>query len=230
MIMAGGGVAALFYWKSTPTLRKAMIVALLACTPVLYGLSAAIAASRNEGNFSWESGEKAGYVGNEMFRELLFITSIVPEKVDYQYGYVYYVQLVNPIPRFLWEDKPKLDTGLLMADVYGSVDSRGEATMTISPGLIGEMYLNFGVFGILVLSLFGGWLVKGWDAIAKVSSYSLPALMFYSAGLGVLFVMGRSFTMGMFYGLLSLGALAWLIRYFNSHAVTEGDSVRPTHT
>jgi hypothetical protein len=40
-------------------------------------------------------------------------------------------------------------------------------------------------------------------------------MMFYSGGLLVLFIMGRSFTLSMFYGLLSFALLAWLIRYFN---------------
>src|SRR5207253_1716121 len=80
-------VAAVFYWKATPVWRKRMIYAVLMCTPLLYGLMAAIVMSRDSGTFSWESGGKADYVGNEMFRELLFITSKVPADVDYQYGF-----------------------------------------------------------------------------------------------------------------------------------------------
>jgi hypothetical protein len=50
-------------------------------------------------------------------------------------------------------------------------------------------------------------------------------MMFYSGGLGVLFIMGRSFTVPMLYGLLSLAALAWLIRLFNPHAVAEAQNL-----
>jgi oligosaccharide repeat unit polymerase len=221
MITAVGAVAAAIYWKATPRWRRVMILSAIVCAPLLYGLMAALVISRGTGTFDWEAQSQAEYVGNEMFRELLFIITNVPSRVDYQWGYVYYVQLVNPIPRFLWPGKPTLDTGLLMASMYGSVDSTGEAFLTVSPGLIGEMYLNFGALGIPLLSFFGGWLVRSWDRMGQKGVDSLPVLMYYSGGLGVLFIMGRSFTMGMFYGLLSLAILAWLLAALNpSSSVT----------
>jgi hypothetical protein len=214
ILAAGSSIGAVLFWKAGPALRKKMIYAALVCAPLFYTAMAAIVESRGSGTFSWEKHEKVDYVGNEMFRELLFITSKVPAEASYQWGYVYYVQLVNPIPRFLWPDKPTLDSGLLLAGLYGAVDATGEAYLTISPGLIGEMYLNFGVIGVFGLSVFGGWLVKGWDLIAQKHAHSLTTLMFYSGGLGVLFIMGRSFTLNMFYGLLSLALLAWVMSSF----------------
>ena len=106
-----------------------------------------------------------------------------------------------------------------MAQMCGEVDANGEAYLTRSPGIIGEMYLNFGFVGIIALSFFGGWLVKGWDLIRERYSNSLVCLMYYSAGLAVLFIMGRSFTMGMFYGLLSFAVLAWAMKQFAPLAV-----------
>ncbi len=205
-------VLAILYLKASPRTQRKMLVVALLCLPMMYQLMAAIVASRGEGEFSWESRQKVDYVGNEMFRELLFIRQYVPTQVDYQFGYVYYVQLVNPIPRFLWPEKPTLDTGLLMADAYGAVDDKtGEAQMTISPGLIGEMYLNFGWLGIMGISAFGGWLVRGWDRLAENNADSISTKVYYTCGLAVLFIMGRSFTMGMFYGLLSFALLAWIL-------------------
>jgi oligosaccharide repeat unit polymerase len=225
LITSVGALLAVLYWKAKPAARKKMILAVLVCAPLIYSVMAALVISRTAGAFSWEDRERARYVGNEMFRELVFITSKLSSgDVDFQYGYLYYVQLVNPIPRFLWPSKPTLDAGILMANVYGEVNAQGEANLTISPGLIGEMYLNFGFIGVLGLSAFGGWLVKGWDQIPRFFAHSLPAMVYYSAGLAVLFIMGRSFTMGMFYGLLSLGFLAWWIRYCNPNAVTHAQS------
>lgn len=217
IISVGCSLLAVLYWKATPVWRKRFLIAVLVSAPLIYGLMAAIVASRGTAVLSWEAGSKTDYVGNEMFRELLFIISKVPSEFSpFQYGYTYYVQLVNPIPRFLWPDKPTLDTGLLLATLQGQVDSRNEAYLTISPGLIGEMYLNFGVLGIIALSFFGGWLVKGWDRVSLDHGQSLATMMFYSGGLGVLFILGRSFTMNMFYGLLSLVLLAFVIRYFSA--------------
>jgi oligosaccharide repeat unit polymerase len=226
MITTFGTFFAVLYWKATPSLRRKLIIIAAISTPMLYGLMAALVISRGSGAFDWEDRTKATYVGNEMFREMLFIAAKFPNEVPYQYGFVYYVQLVNPIPRFLWPGKPTLDSGLFMADLYGAVGPGGEAFLTISPGLIGEMYMNFGVLGIIGLSFFGGWLVKGWDLIQIQHAHSLPAIVYYSGGLGILFIMGRSFTMNMFYGLLSLALLAWLIRFFNPHDVNAAKSTK----
>ena len=46
----------------------------------------------------------------------------------------YLVQLCAPIPRFLWPGKPSLETGIMIAELRGEVDSRtGQATYTRSP-------------------------------------------------------------------------------------------------
>lgn len=195
-------ILAVVYWKSAPRVQRNLVIIGVACLPLVYLGSKAMVASRDSGTFRWESADEVEYVGNEMFRELLFIVRNVPGRIEPQYGYTYYVQLVNPIPRFLWQGKPKGDAGILMARMYGAVDHQGEVILTVSPGLIGEMYMNFGLAGILVLSAFGGWLVRGWDRIPEVYSGSLSVMIFYSVGLAVLIVLGRSFTMHMFYQLL----------------------------
>jgi hypothetical protein len=71
-------------------------------------------------------------------------------------------------------------------------------------------------------------LVKGWDEIPRLLGHSLPTMMFYSGGLGCLFIMGRSFTLPMFYSLLSLAVLAWIMRYLNPQGVAEaGTAAQP---
>lgn len=214
---------AILYLRAGPRAQRNMLLVTLLSVPLVYQLMAAIVVSRGEGEFSWGAGDKAEYVGNEMFRELLFIRQKVPAEIDYQYGYVYYVQLVNPVPRFVWPEKPTLDTGLLMADLYGAVDENtGEAYLTVSPGLIGEMYLNFGWFGVIGLSAFGGWLVRGWDRVAEENADSLVTMVYFVGGLAVLFIMGRSFTMNMFYGLMSFALLAWVVKRTARAPAAEG--------
>lgn len=208
-------VLAILYYRSRPRVQRGMILAVLAMSPLIYLFMAAIIGSRESGGLSWEAARKVDYVGSEMFQELAFIIQIVPDTVDYQWGYSYYVQLVNPIPRFLWPGKPTLDTGILMAQIKGAVDpTSGEVYLTNSPGLIGEMYLNFGLLGILVLSAFGGWLARGWDRIPQYHAGSLPTMVFYAAGLGAFFILGRSFTLNMFYGIGFLFAGITIITIF----------------
>jgi hypothetical protein len=227
MLLSVAVPISVLYWKATPALRKAIIYATVFCAPLIYGLMNAIGQSRSSGTFSWEARNetRGGWVGNEELRQLLLIISKVPAKVDYQYGYDYYVQLMLPIPRFLWPGKPTGGSGYVMAKMTGAVDARGEATETVDAGLIGEMYLEFGVIGIIGLSVLGGWLVKGWDQIPRSFAHSLPAMMYFSGGLGTLFILGRNANMTMFLGLLILSVLAWLIRYFNPQAVADANAV-----
>jgi hypothetical protein len=119
----------------------------------------------------------------------------------------YFTQLVNPIPRAIWPNKPVADAGLIMARAYGAVDKNGEPTMTTSPGFLGEAYLNFGFVGLLIIPAAAGVIVGAWDRLLPVASASMPAFMVYAAGLATIFTSGRSFNMSTFYGLLSLFVL-----------------------
>jgi oligosaccharide repeat unit polymerase len=204
MITAVLPVLAVVYFRSPARWQKAFVWAGICSIPVLYTFMAAMVISRGSGEFRWSDAEKAEYVGSEMLQELAYIVTNVPESVPYQAGYSYFVQVVNPIPRFLWPGKPTLDSGILMAQVKGMVNKDGEVFLTNSPGLIGEMYLNFGIAGVFALSLLGGWLTRAWDLMGERYAASISTMIFYSMGLGVLFILGRSFTMNMFYSMLFL--------------------------
>ncbi|MBI4470311.1 MAG: oligosaccharide repeat unit polymerase [Acidobacteria bacterium] len=210
LIMAVLPAVAVIFFASNRRIQQAMVVAGLIAIPTVYTFMAAMLASRSSGQLSWEAAAQVEYMGSELLQELAYIVKNVPQNAEYQWGYNYYVQLVNPIPRYLWAGKPTLDTGILMAQLKGAVSSTGEPYLTISPGLIGEMYLNFGLYGIIGLSAFGGWLVRGWDRIIERHRDSLSTMVFYSMGLAVLFILGRSFTMNMFYGMMALYAGVWV--------------------
>ncbi len=200
-------IAAAIYWRMSPALKKnAITFGLPALVVVAMFWSAANVLGRNEGKLDWERAASADYVGFEMFRELLFVTDIVPEKANYQLGYTYYVQAINPIPRAIWKNKPTGDAGLQLAKVKGMV-AGGDAYLTVSPGLIGEMYWNFGMPGIALISLFVGYLAKSWDRARPLTTQSVLAFTVFAAGLAIIFLSGRSFNMATLYGMLSLYAL-----------------------
>ncbi len=200
-------IAAAVYWRfPTGLKRKALVFGL----PAIAGLgllwSAASVLGRNAGTVDWDRAVDADYVGFEMFRELLYITEVVPERSDYKYGHTYYVQAVNPIPRALWPGKPTGDAGLELAGLRGAV-TNGEANLTISPGLLGEMYWNLGLPGILLISGFLGYLAKSWDRVRPLASQSVLAFTVFAAGLAIIFLSGRSINMATLYGMLSLFGL-----------------------
>lgn len=200
-------IAAAIYWQMPVERKRNAIrfgIPLLVAVAMYW--SAATVVTRNSGDFDLEKAAEAEYVGFEMFRELLYLTRLVPEESAYKYGHTYFVQAVNPIPRFLWPGKPDGDAGLELARLQGSV-ANGEAYMTTSPGLIGEMYWNFGIFGVIILSAFLGYLAKSWDRIQPLAERSILAFTVFSAGLAIIFLSGRSFNMATLYGMLALFAV-----------------------
>ena len=203
-------LAAAIYWRMGPALkRKALTFALPALLMFAFFWSAASVLGRNEGRLDWEGVTEADYVGFEMFRELLFLQKLVPENADFQWGYTYFVQFVNPIPRFLWPNKPSGDAGLQLAELQGA-GAGAQAYLTVSPGLIGEMHWNFGLPGILLISAFLGYLAKSWDRGRAIASQSILAFTAFAAGLAIIFVSGRSINMATTYGMLGLFALLML--------------------
>lgn len=201
-------VAAGIYWRLPAKLKRQAIVFGLPLIAVagLYW-SAASVLGRNSGKLDWENASEANYVGFEMFRELQFIQNMVPEKADYKYGHTYLVQIVNPIPRAIWPNKPIGDAGLELAVAQGHVASSGEAYMTLSPGLIGEMYWNFSLPGIVLLSSLLGYLARSWDRVRSLATQSILAFTVFAAGLGIVFLSGRSISMPVLYGMVALFAI-----------------------
>ena len=196
-------LAAACYWRMSPALKRKAIAFGLPCIAVL-GLfwAAAAVSGRNAGTTNWETATEVNYVGFEMFRELLYLERMIPEFSEHKFGHTYYVQLVNPIPRFLWPGKPSGDAGLELAGMRDSVNNG--ADLTISPGLIGEMHWNGGLIGIFLVSAFMGYLAKSWDRIRPMATQSLLAFTIFATGLAIIFLSGRSISMPVLYGIIAI--------------------------
>jgi len=73
------------------------------------------------------------------------LSKIYTVETGYDYGYSYTTNLVRPIPRSLWKDKPQALGKKIRYHFWG--DELGG----VPPGLIGEYYISAGVFGLLFL-------------------------------------------------------------------------------
>lgn len=85
-------------------------------------------------------------------RGLLKIFDRVIEKTGtstpYALGESYIHGFGTFIPRFMWKDKPNLNIGNYFGRKYEIIGSEDNLT-NISPSLITEMYMNFGILGIV---------------------------------------------------------------------------------
>ncbi len=187
-------IAMAVVWRLPLHYRRRLILLMVPLGFLFYEYSIAVVAGRERGILAW--GAETQYVGFEMFRELLFITKYFPGSYEFVWGQSYIAELVNPIPRFLWESKPPR-----FGVTYAAIVAPGSVGTgyTAAYGIVGEMYMNFGIVGILLVSTVGGWICRTWDRLGEVAFQYITVMTFYAMGLAGFFVIGRSFTFPVFY-------------------------------
>lgn len=126
--------------------------------------------------YAFEGGGELGYS-----KWVLQILEIVPEKHDHLYGLSYYRLLFVPIPRAIWPDKP-YNSQRIVAQWL----KEGTVSVQTSPvGVIGDLYVNFGMWGILGMTVFGMFFGK-----ADRSS-SLTQALLLSVSFAMIFHLAR---------------------------------------
>lgn len=139
-----------------------------------------------------------GHLGFGMMSELCLMNTFYDAgTLDLSYGLRYLQELLNVIPRALWPEKPLLGVDYAMLRGFGDDNGGSEIGVfaTISSGLIGQGFLNFGPFlgPAAAAALFGAWVVvlaRFWKQGASV-----PRLALFLLGLGLTFNLGRDFTL-----------------------------------
>ncbi len=161
-----------------------------------------------------QSYEEKRHLGINMFEELVWINTFLENgQYDPKWGARYFAELVNPIPRSLWPEKPLIgiDYALLRGQGGASAGFAG-VHATISTGMIGQGVVNFGRFFGPVAAAF---LISCWVALLArqdlLARYDSARFLFYGLGLVLTFNMGRDITLLVIYPFVFgyLFYLAW---------------------
>jgi len=153
---------------------------------------------------SGKSLEDTRHLGLNMLEELAWVNAFIHEG-SYQpnLGQRYFAELVNPIPRTLWEGKPLIGIDYALARGQAGTETDNLVTATISTGMIGQGVVNFSrFFGPLAAA----FLMSLWTALLArqdLLGWKEPArLMLYGVGLILTFNMGRDITLLVIYPFL----------------------------
>jgi len=139
------------------------------------------------------------HLGLNMFEELAWINSFI-DKGTYAVnnGARYFAELVNPIPRVIWPNKPMIgiDYAIARGQLYGDAgDEQAGVGATISTGMIGQGVVNFGpFFGVLAAAL----LMAIWVAILArqdLMGVKMGRMLLFFIGCVLTFNLGRDITL-----------------------------------
>jgi hypothetical protein len=78
--------------------------------------------------------------------------TLYPHEHAYLKGQSYYRMFFVPIPRSIWPSKPASTQRIFAAALDPKHQPKG---ITIPPGIVGDLYINFGYLGILGMVVFG---------------------------------------------------------------------------
>ena len=98
------------------------------------------------------------FFGNFMqLQTMCVLIEGMPIPLGFQYGYTYVAGALLLLPKALFPDKPLPSTGIFTQAFWPSA-WRDYGT-TLPPGIFGEGYLNFGIFGALGLGYLAGMIM-----------------------------------------------------------------------
>lgn len=95
---------------------------------------------------------EAGAMGHEHFSPALLAIDIVSHRDGFFYEPLFPYFLIHWIPRAWWPNKPVPQAW----SEYNEVVTGGVATFNVTPSIIGQYYLNWGLFGVAAIGVLFG--------------------------------------------------------------------------
>ena len=160
--------------KKWPPLR---VIVVILCVLLLFFPMKTIGRMAQEGETYFEITQSSseivkdalsGQAGDQTVLDQFASTlTLVDRAGKYYYGAPYLALLTSPIPRQWWPDKPTLS-----AHIYDfSTPTRPMAELGMVASFLGDLYLNFGFFGIVILSYLSAYSLGRVYFLAYDSNY-----------------------------------------------------------
>ncbi len=155
---------------------------------------------------------KTHHQGFNMFEELCWVNYLTDSgEFSPNWGMLYLANLVNPIPRALWHNKPTMGLDYAMArGQMGDIESGMSATIAV--GMIGSGIVNFGKLLGPVAAAFLMTLWCAFLARLDLTGDDFGHLLIYMLGLITIFLFGRDITILLVYPTVFGLGLLWFWR------------------
>lgn len=168
--------------------------------------NSSVAAAFNEKGFSLTPDKEARHEGLNMYEELCWINSFIEDgSYEPNWGARYLAELVNPVPRGLWADKPFIGLDYAKARGHsGGAEEQGGVNTTISTGMIGQGVVNFGrffgpAFAALLMAIWVAVLARldlTGDRVGRIPLYVYGLILTFNLGRDITFITLYSFVFG----------------------------------
>lgn len=148
----------------------------------------------------------------ERFNYIDVVSRVVhytPQIWDFKLGYSYFLFFIGLIPRVFWHNKPDIAVyGNDFGHDYGFLYP-GDTTTSVDMTWVGEMFINFGWYGIIVAFMYGLLYQTIYSYFMRYGKLSSFGVILYSLGLFYM-VRGGLFA-AQFGGLLKIWLVLFLI-------------------
>ncbi len=125
------------------------------------------------------------FIGHfDQLRHVKDIIKYVPDDLNFQYGKTFLNLLVKPIPSAIWEGKPQGAGQIITKHIYPKAYS---LNVTVAPSILGELYLNFYLLGVILGFLIFGVFCKALYVFLIRNYKNKNAIMVYSICLPYIF-------------------------------------------
>lgn len=151
-------------------LRKLSILAVLAV--VIFAFAQFQLRYRTAGNFSslQITSESVLTIGDNDFFSETAVAILIVSVHGRVHENVPLLFLTNPVPRFLWTEKPTPETVRVYSLFRRGYDVLSRGGGNSMPSIVGQFYMSWGTFGVIVIGLFYGWAYRFADKVLDLGN------------------------------------------------------------